>query len=134
MDIVCQVRDFQFFQDLLMKHYGHHTAYKSVKKQDIKASVLVINFIFNDFEIELYVTAQPTESLHGYRHMIIEDRILKLLGQDFKNHIVQLKKQGFKTEPAFAKMLGIGGDPYIGLLEFGNLSDAEIIKSYSDRS
>ncbi|TYS69311.1 DUF4269 domain-containing protein [Sutcliffiella horikoshii] len=32
---------------------------------------------------------------------------------------MSLKQQGYKTEPAFCKLLNISGDPYEGLLLFG---------------
>nr|WP_272917296.1 DUF4269 domain-containing protein [Halobacillus litoralis] len=30
-----------------------------------------------------------------------------------------MKRKGIKTEAAFCHQLGIGGDPYLGLLEYG---------------
>ena len=49
--------------------------------------------------------------------MIIENDILKEKGLDFKQKIKQLKSDGLKTEPAFAKLLGLQGNPYIELLK-----------------
>ena len=41
-----------------------------------------------------------------------------LLENPDNESIVDLKKQGHKTEPAFAIALGLSGDPYIELLKF----------------
>jgi hypothetical protein len=49
--------------------------------------------------------------------MIIESRILKEKGIDFKEKIIKLKSSGIKTEPAFAKLLGLNGNPYVELLK-----------------
>ncbi len=52
----------------------------------------------------------------AYRHMIIEYRILLEKGEAFRQSIVELKRQGMQTEPAFALLLGLKGDPYTELL------------------
>ena len=38
-----------------------------------------------------------------------------------KEEIVSLKKQGYKTEPAFCKVLGLKGDPYHSLIQYGKV-------------
>lgn len=49
--------------------------------------------------------------------MLIEYNLLKTYGDPFRERIIQLKKQGIKTEPAFAQLLGLKGDPYLALLD-----------------
>ncbi|MNO76159.1 hypothetical protein D3C76_672280 [compost metagenome] len=39
----------------------------------------------------------------------------------FRERIILLKTSGWKTEPAFAKALGLEGDPYEALLELEKL-------------
>jgi len=45
----------------------------------------------------------------------------ELLQRDprMRERVISLKKQGYKTEPAFCKLLNISGDPYEGLLLYG---------------
>ncbi|WP_430786630.1 DUF4269 domain-containing protein [Virgibacillus flavescens] len=50
--------------------------------------------------------------------MIIEHELLRM-NSILKNKVICLKKQGYKTEPAFCKLLGISGDPYTELIQFG---------------
>jgi hypothetical protein len=50
--------------------------------------------------------------------MLIEHRLLLKHGEAFKNKVIELKQNGLKTEPAFAKLLGIEGDPYEELLKY----------------
>lgn len=52
--------------------------------------------------------------------MLIEHQILLKRGDDFKQQIIGLKLKGLKTEPAFAKLLGFKGDPYLALLNFSD--------------
>ena len=50
--------------------------------------------------------------------MIIEHEILQSKGGIFRLEIIKLKQNGYKTEPAFAFLLGLKGDPYIELLDY----------------
>jgi len=49
--------------------------------------------------------------------MLIENKILEQEGKQFRKKIIALKEQGYKTEPAFATLLGLEGNPYEALLE-----------------
>lgn len=55
--------------------------------------------------------------------MIIEHKILIEKGEDFRLQVIQLKEQGYKTEPAFAHLLDLSGDPYDELLKFKNYGE-----------
>ena len=57
--------------------------------------------------------------------MIVEFRILKLMGVGFREQIVELKKQGYKTEPAFGLLLNLA-DSYQQLLELERMSEDEL--------
>lgn len=48
--------------------------------------------------------------------MIAEYKILQAKGEEFKQKIIELKKQGIKTEPAFGMLLGLE-NPYEELLK-----------------
>ena len=54
----------------------------------------------------------------GYLHMVIEYKILLQKGESFRQQVIALKQSGLKTEPAFAQLLGLPGNPYTALLEF----------------
>ncbi|MNK30599.1 hypothetical protein D3C87_490190 [compost metagenome] len=50
--------------------------------------------------------------------MLIEHQILQEKGEDFRLKIIALKRNGYKTEPAFAKLLNLQGNPYLDLLKY----------------
>lgn len=77
---------------------------------------VVVNFRLEEFPIELFAQAKPVNEQDGYQHMLIEYAILKDKGELFKQEIVKLKIAGIKTEPAFAQLLELKGNPYDSLL------------------
>ena len=56
------------------------------------------------------------------RHFRIEERLLAL-NPDLRPKVLELKRQGMKTEPALAKVLGLPGDPYEAILRLEDLDD-----------
>lgn len=50
--------------------------------------------------------------------MIKEYTILLEKGEEFRKQIIALKLRGIKTEPAFADLLGLEGDPYKAILDY----------------
>ena len=54
---------------------------------------------------------------NAYRHMIVEHAINA--ASTYKRRNYSLKRERFKTEPAFAQVLNIDGDPYEGLIVLG---------------
>jgi len=79
---------------------------------------VIANFFVDDFEIEIFGQNTPTELQNGYRHMVIEDQILRSKGENFRLEIIKLKEKGIKTEPAFGLLLGLTGNVYEELLDF----------------
>ncbi|WP_333573632.1 DUF4269 domain-containing protein [Sphingomonas sp.] len=73
---------------------------------------------------ELFGQARPVAEQLGWRHFRIEQRLLALGGPAFAEAIMALRRAGAKTEPAFAQLLGLDGDPYAALLLLEPLDDA----------
>lgn len=66
-------------------------------------------------QVEIFATCQPVAQQYGFRHMVVEARILHVCGDSFAAQIRALKQAGLKTEPAFARLLGIHDDPWLAL-------------------
>lgn len=128
LDIVCEVHDFVALEKLLLKSFGFYKQYRFWTGERLGLPYAVASFICHDFEIEVFAQPVKTYLQNGFRHMLIEQRLLQLFGENARKAIVQLKQQGLKTEPAFAKYFNLAGDPYDALLHLEHLSTHEIIQ------
>lgn len=113
LDIICCYRDREGFTTLLHRCFA---AYEGFRCDARGASVVVASFRAGEFEIEIYGDILPSRQQNGWRHMLVEHRLLQEHGDEFRRQVIALKRQGVKTEPAFAKLLGLEGDPYEALL------------------
>ena len=117
LDVVCEVSDFDRFHLKVETYFSKYEgfSYSGIMNRNGRACV-TFNFFVDGMEIELYGENKPTDQQNAYRHMLIEYHFLNKLGDEFKKKIIALKKCGLKTEPAFAKLLKLEGDPYEALL------------------
>lgn len=120
LDIICECENHSEFSAYILQEFSNQRDFKiySIIQNGIESTVA--NFKTENFLFELFGQNIPTEKQNAYRHMVIESRILKAKGFEFKQKIMDLKSSGIKTEPAFAKLLGLDGDPYIELLKLEN--------------
>ncbi len=114
LDIICHVQDKAAFIKTLTDRFQNEKGFmisENLTFQSIKA-----NFFMAGFEFEIFGQPIPTIQQNAYLHMLIEHQILLEKGETFRQDIIRLKNQGIKTEPAFAQLLGLKGDPYEALL------------------
>ncbi|MFV0330263.1 MAG: DUF4269 domain-containing protein [Dysgonomonas sp.] len=121
IDIACHATDLNVFQTFLQTNFSSYSLFKG----NLNSKRYVASFYATDIPVEIYAEPIPSKKQNGYRHMIIEDRILKLLGESFRKDIINLKKQGYKTEPAFGKLLKMK-EPYFELLLLEELDDENL--------
>lgn len=126
IDIACYVCDFTSFQKLIQRYFASYVGFKDIKTE----KNYVAGFEIDGILIEIYAESTPTQNQYGFRHMVIEYRILKLMPEKFRNIIIRLKNAGYKTEPAFGNLLGLK-EPYSELLSLEKLNDEEL-KLYLD--
>lgn len=118
IDIIGKTADFEKAENNLIATFSHYPEFKISQQHINNKACLTCNFFIDSFEIEIYLEDKNPTEQNAYRHMLIEAQLLEKFGKGFKNDIIQLKKNGYKTEPAFAKLLHLKGDPYIALLEY----------------
>ncbi|MED2186987.1 DUF4269 domain-containing protein [Bacillus wiedmannii] len=118
LDIVMEVHNFDVFEQEMRSLYGSYKGFK-IKKKKIKTTESIkVNFEFEGFKFELFAQPKPVRNQNAYRHMIVEHMLL-IQHPHLREEILRLKENGLKTEPAFAQVLNIDGDPYDELILLG---------------
>lgn len=129
LDLICKVDNKEKFENILRNEFSKFKNFNIKYHED---RIIICNFIVDNIEIEIYASNIDSEKSNGYRHMLIEYRLLNLYGEGFKKEIIKLKKSGLNTEPAFAKLLNLTGNPYDKLLALEHLSNDQLVKIYSE--
>lgn len=126
LDVICHADDLSAFREVLDRRYGGHAGYRSgiVAKDDGPA--VVASFAASPFPVEVFGQGLPVERQRAYRHLVVEARVLQLGGAAALESLRGLRGQGLKTEPAFARLLGLSGDPYLALLDLERLDDGQL--------
>jgi len=117
LDIICYYEDKSHFKQLIINNFNSFTNFKLWESETLLPTAIVVNFIIEGFEIEIFGQNIPTKQQNAYRHMLIEYKLIQEYGEGFRQKIINLKQKGYKTEPAFAMELGLNGDPFEALLK-----------------
>ncbi|MCV9387945.1 DUF4269 domain-containing protein [Reichenbachiella ulvae] len=117
LDIICEVSDLEHFGQFLKSKFQFESSFQVHLKSINQIASVVAKFEKEGYDIEIFGQNVPTQKQDAYRHMLVEHRILQERGDRFRKQIIDLKKQGVKTEPAFAQLLGLKGNPYQALLD-----------------
>jgi hypothetical protein len=115
LDIICQWQNKETFLSDITSLFSGYEDFSIRENTSIDA--VIASFICEGFPVEIFGQSIPTQEQNAYQHMIIEHKILQQKGEAFRNKIIALKEQGYKTEPAFAAVLSLMGDPYTALLQ-----------------
>ena len=116
IDICCCFEDEESFVNSVTSSFGDQQGFSIRPSRKSKDHAFVASFRVADLEVEVFGQGLPSRQQLAYRHMMIEHKLLKEKGAAFREQVLELKRQGLKTEPAFALLLGLDGDPYIALL------------------
>jgi hypothetical protein len=117
LDILCEVRDFLPFANLVQKNFGHMSGFVQNTKPLNGMPSHLTRFSFDSFPFEIFAQPVAVRDQRAYRHMLAEARLLEQGGETARDAIRALKLSGMKTEPAFAKYFGLKGDPFQALLD-----------------
>jgi Domain of unknown function (DUF4269) len=118
LDVIMESYNLEEFEQQLIRLYSRHRDFVLKRRRIRNKPVIKANFTYEGFEFELFAQAQPSDRQYAYLHMIIENHILEKT-PSLRMEIINMKKQGIKTEPAFCKVLGLEGDPFERLIEYG---------------
>lgn len=131
LDILCHAADLTAFRAFVTQQLSAYDKFRIFEYVVRGEHSVVVNFWFQGFAFEIFAQKIPVNEQMAYRHLVIEYEILIRNGALFRERILALKQQGVKTEPAFAQLLNLPGDPYLSLLAYNfphtsSLSDGEV--------
>jgi hypothetical protein len=87
---------------------------------------LVASFSLGDWPVEIFASPVEVDRQEGWRHFLVEGRLLALGCDALRERVMVLRQGGAKTEPAFAAALGLRGNPYAELYGLSHAPDAEL--------
>lgn len=122
IDVLVQIEHAASFTDTVWGHFSHLPGF-AIWQWTSRERAIITRFETLGWEFEIFASTIPVEQQSGWRHFLVEKRLLDVGGRDFRDHIFNLRQAGMKTEPAFAQVLQIPGNSYVALLELEDLSD-----------
>ena len=126
LDIICHAPDLDAFERRVTTALGAQKNLR-IKRKTIRGIFSVIaEFQHAGFTFQLFAQPIPVHAQYAYRHLLVEARVLEIGGDAARKKIRALKERGLKTEPAFAQLLHLVGDPYEALLEVECWTDAQL--------
>jgi len=117
LDIICCFHDSHPFL-ICIDIFKEHADYQFKHFRHNGVETVIAGFFVDGLRFEIFGQPRPVRIQEAYRHLLIEQEILLAKGEAFAKEVVALKESGMKTEPAFAHLLGLTGDPYAALLSF----------------
>lgn len=118
LDIICHITQEVSFESEIIRTYGNQPEFEIRKTTKQGKDTVIASFKHPSFRIEIFAQNVPSTRQWAYLHMVKEHEILASRDESFKQEVISLKKEGLSTEEAFARLLGIEGDPYLGLLKY----------------
>ena len=126
IDVLCFALDPHRFTDTVWRAFSDAPAFTAKQWVDPPRAVIAC-FEVAGWRIEVYGEATPIERQRGWRHFAVERRLLAIGGPNFRAAVLAVRRQGIKTEPAFATVLGLSGDPYIAMVDLDEQGDHSLI-------
>jgi hypothetical protein len=126
VDILISGSNLAYIKDYLIQQFSMNDKFQLNEISVFNEPTVLASFDFDGITFEIFCQRIESVRQSGYLHFLIEERLLKIGGQDFLEKIKDLRNQGLKTEPAFAKALNLQGDPYAQLLNLQNLSEEQL--------
>lgn len=127
LDLICEVAAAEqpAFEALLRRHYGTRPDFRlrHTRWQELPT---VVSSFRAEGAWEIFAQPRPTWQQQAVRHLQVEYAVLAAGGAAWQRAVQQLRQQGLKTEPAFAQLLELPGDPYAALLTLESWSADEL--------
>jgi hypothetical protein len=127
IDILCGYVDGGEFENTLKRCYSGESNFAIRQARFREKASIVSSFIHGEYTVEIFGQMSHPRQQDGFVHMVVEHRILQMCTDSFREEVRRLKREGFGTEPAFARLLGISSDPYDALRDLDGVGDTELV-------
>lgn len=134
IDILISAKNLTFMKDVLIENFKKYSDFKCKEVLVQNEPSIIVTFSYKNINFEIFGQCTPSVRQKAYRHFLIEERLLKIGGDSFKEKVLSARKQGMKTEPAFAKVLNLKGDSYDLLLDLQKRSNQYLRTLFSDNN
>jgi len=110
VDVICHVKAPKAFMALLVQRFGDQPSFTLGRTTLQRKPAVVCSFRHRRTLFEIVGMPVATHTQRAYVHLMVEAALLQETGAHAA--IRRLKRQGLKTEPAFARHFKLAGDPY----------------------
>lgn len=125
IDVLCHATDADAFCRIVWSAFAAYEGF-AMHQWRSGGRPVIARFRAQGWAFELFASAEPVVAQAGWRHFMVERRLLGLGGDRLRDAVTAARREGLKTEPAFAKVLGLPGDPYAALLELASCNDSAL--------
>lgn len=132
LDIIVCASDLKRMSEIYRKELGQMSGFHQERGIVLGVATLITKFGFGGETFEIFTQNVPIPRQNAVIHLLVEERLLALGGEGFRQAVMALRQTGWKTEPAFGEVLGLE-EPYRELLELEDLSDDELRSRFHDR-
>jgi hypothetical protein len=125
LDVLCHASDPITFAAALWGAFSNEAGFSH--QWIIADRPVVASFHAHGWRFQIFGQGQPVREQTAWRHFLIERRLLELGGPMFRAAVIRERTKGMKTEPVFAAVLRLDGDPYATLLDLQDHTDEDLI-------
>ena len=122
LDIICRVPTAAAFGSLVEGAFGEQRAFRWWCRA---ADAWVARFDTVAYPVEIFAQPYPVETQYAWRHLDVMARLLAV-APGLRERVRARKRAGLGTEPAFAELLGLAGDPCEAVLALEAAGDDEL--------
>jgi hypothetical protein len=115
LDVLCHATDPSAYAATLGGAFSNEA--DSIHQWIIGDQPVIASFYAHGWRYQIFGQGQPVREQTAWRHFVVERRLLELGGPMFRAPVMRERTKRMKTEPAFAAVLRLDGDPYAALLD-----------------
>lgn len=134
LDIICWAHDLKGFSEFVRIHFSDYSGFACYARPIKGLESYVAQFEAYRFPFEIFAQDRDPQEQAAVVHMQVEARLLRLANRQTRQSILALKQTGIKTEPAFAEVFGLSGDPYEMLYQMKEFSDDALLELIEKRA